>query len=61
MPVRAVPNVHRLTLALLAAIALPAVAQESTAQATPPASAVKNLEQVTVTGKGQLFVAASGA
>lgn len=50
MPVRAVPNVHRLTLALLAAIALPAVAQESTAQATPPASAVKNLEQVTVTG-----------
>ena len=50
MPVRAVPNVHRLTLALLAAIALPAVAQESTAQATPPTTAVKTLDQVTVTG-----------
>jgi iron complex outermembrane receptor protein len=50
MRVRAVPNVHRLTLALLAALALPAMAQESPAQADAPAKAVKTLDEVTVTG-----------
>ncbi|QIL21115.1 TonB-dependent receptor [Thermomonas sp. HDW16] len=48
MSVRAVPNVHRLTLALLAALALPAVAQESST--TDKTDKVKTFEQVTVTG-----------
>ena len=50
MPVRAVPNVHRLTLALLAALALPAFAQESAAQADATGKAVKTLDRMTVTG-----------
>ena len=50
MSVRAVPNIHRLTFALLAVLALPATAQQATTQ--PPASGdkVKTLDQVTVTG-----------
>jgi iron complex outermembrane recepter protein len=50
MPVLAVPNVHRLTLALLAALALPAMAQEAPAQADAPAKAVKTLDRMQVTG-----------
>jgi len=50
MPVRSVPNVHRLTLALLAALALPAIAQESVAQANTSTDKVKTLDQITVTG-----------
>ncbi len=50
MPVRAVPNVHRLTLALLAAIALPVMAQQSAPAETPASSEVKNLDRMTVTG-----------
>jgi iron complex outermembrane receptor protein len=49
MRVRAVPNVHRLTLALLAAIALPAFAQSTTTPAST-SDTIKNLDQVTVTG-----------
>ena len=49
MPVRAVPSVHRLTLALLAALALPAFAQESAAQADASAT-TKTLDKITVTG-----------
>ena len=48
MPVRAVPNVRRLTLALLAALALPAAAQESAAP--DPGEKVKTLDRMTVTG-----------
>ena len=47
---RTVPSVHRLTFALLAALALPAAAQESTARADTPANKIKTLDQVTVTG-----------
>ena len=50
MPVRAVPNVHRLTLALLAALALPAFAQEASAQTDASGKSVKNLDRMTVTG-----------
>ena len=50
MPVRAVPNVHRLTLALLAALALPAMAQQAGTTETDASGKIKNLDQVTVTG-----------
>ena len=50
MPVRAVPNVHRLTLALLAALAVPAMAQDASAQSTSSGEKVRTLDQVTVTG-----------
>ena len=51
MSVRTVPNVHRLTLALLAALALPALAQETPAPADASGkAAVKTLDRMTVTG-----------
>ena len=50
MPVRAVPNVHRLTLALFAALALPAFAQESPAPTDASGKTVKTLDRMTVTG-----------
>ena len=50
MPVRAVPNIHRLTLALLAALALPAFAQQSTEQVDASGKSVKTLDRMTVTG-----------
>lgn len=50
MPVRAVPNVHRLTLALIAAIAMPAFAQQSTEPADGSGKTVKTLDRMTVTG-----------
>jgi len=50
MRVRAVPNLHRLALALLAALALPAAAQESAPQSASQDGTVKTLDQVTVTG-----------
>ena len=50
MPVRTVPNVHRLTLALLAALALPAMAQQAGTTETDASGKIKNLDQVTVTG-----------
>ncbi|WP_206202348.1 TonB-dependent receptor domain-containing protein [Thermomonas aquatica] len=48
MPAHAMPNIRRLSLALLAAMAMPAMAQQS--DATDTASKVKTLDQVTVTG-----------
>ena len=50
MSVRAVPNIHRLTFALLAALALPATAQQAATQSGTPGEKVKTLDQVTVTG-----------
>ena len=50
MPVRAVPNVHRLTLAMLAVLAVPAMAQEASAQSASSDEKVRTLDQVTVTG-----------
>lgn len=48
MPVRATPTVSRLCVALLAALALPALAQESTQTETSTVS--KTLDKVSVTG-----------
>ena len=48
MPVRATPTVSRLCVALLAALALPALAQESTQTETSTVS--KTLDKVMVTG-----------
>ena len=50
MPVRAVPNVHRLTLAMLAVLAVPAMAQQAGTTETDASGKIKNLDQVTVTG-----------
>ena len=50
MRLRTVPNVHRLAFALLAALSLPAMAQQSAAQAPAGGPGVKTLDRMTVTG-----------
>ena len=49
MPARALPNASRLAVALLAALALPALAQQAD-QAQTSSERVRTLDQVTVTG-----------
>lgn len=50
MPVRATPTASRLCVALLAALALPALAQEAEPATQGTGEAVKNLDKVMVTG-----------
>ena len=50
MSARTTPNMHRLCLALLAALAMPAMAQEAATAQSGTGQKVKTLDQVTVTG-----------
>ncbi|CAN5604046.1 TonB-dependent receptor [soil metagenome] len=49
MPMPAVPKIHRLAFALLAALALPAMAQQPAAEESPSPEA-RTLDRITVTG-----------